>query len=207
MKPALIAFDLDGTLLTKNSSFAFCRYLFKSGLFSLSDYLFCVSCFIQHRFRGKSLLWLHEKVFERLFQGKSWSFFDTELDAFIEKILPKILYKPALTRWQQSHSQERWIVSNSPTFIVERVAKYLGGAKVFATLYSLDKSQKLCKIERLVDGKAKGAFLHSLGASDSVVYTDSHLDLPFLEAATFPVAVRPNRKLRQIARAKGWEIL
>jgi phosphoserine phosphatase len=38
-------------------------------------------------------------------------------------------------------------------------------------------------------------------------YSDSHTDLPFLEAVGHPVAVNPDRALRRIARERGWPIL
>ena len=37
-------------------------------------------------------------------------------------------------------------------------------------------------------------------------YTDSHTDLPMLEAVGHPVAVTPDRKLAALARARGWTI-
>ena len=38
-------------------------------------------------------------------------------------------------------------------------------------------------------------------------YSDSHTDLPFLEAVGIPVAVNPDRELRRIARERGWPVL
>lgn len=41
---------------------------------------------------------------------------------------------------------------------------------------------------------------------DAYFYTDSHTDLPMLEAVGHPVAVTPDRKLMATARARGWKI-
>jgi phosphoserine phosphatase len=41
----------------------------------------------------------------------------------------------------------------------------------------------------------------------STAYSDSHTDLPFLEAVGHPVAVNPDRKLRRIASQRGWPVL
>ena len=38
-------------------------------------------------------------------------------------------------------------------------------------------------------------------------YSDSHTDLPFLEAVGHPVAVNPDRELRRVARERGWPVL
>ena len=41
----------------------------------------------------------------------------------------------------------------------------------------------------------------------STAYSDSHTDLPFLEAVGNPVVVNPDRELRRIAVERGWPIL
>ena len=41
----------------------------------------------------------------------------------------------------------------------------------------------------------------------STAYSDSHTDLPFLEAVGNPVAVNPDRELRRIAAERGWPVL
>ena len=41
----------------------------------------------------------------------------------------------------------------------------------------------------------------------STAYSDSHTDLPFLEAVGNPVAVNPDRELARIAAERGWEVL
>ena len=40
-----------------------------------------------------------------------------------------------------------------------------------------------------------------------IAYGDTIADLETLEAATIPVAVYPDKKLRQIAEARGWRIV
>ncbi len=43
--------------------------------------------------------------------------------------------------------------------------------------------------------------------SASYAYSDSMTDLPMLEAVGHPVAVNPDRELREIAEEKDWQIL
>jgi phosphoserine phosphatase len=40
----------------------------------------------------------------------------------------------------------------------------------------------------------------------SYAYADHHTDVPFLETAGHPVAVNPDKGLRQVAEERGWEI-
>jgi phosphoserine phosphatase len=41
----------------------------------------------------------------------------------------------------------------------------------------------------------------------SYFYSDSHNDLPLLEAVTHPVATNPNQVLRGLAQERGWAVL
>jgi HAD superfamily hydrolase (TIGR01490 family) len=48
---------------------------------------------------------------------------------------------------------------------------------------------------------------HGLDLAGSWFYSDSHNDLPLLEAVTHPVAVDPDDKLRAVAGARGWPVI
>ncbi|HSD72378.1 MAG TPA: haloacid dehalogenase-like hydrolase, partial [Thermoanaerobaculia bacterium] len=41
---------------------------------------------------------------------------------------------------------------------------------------------------------------------DAVFYTDSHTDLPLLEAVGEPVCVNPDMRLKRTAKKRGWRI-
>jgi phosphoserine phosphatase len=43
--------------------------------------------------------------------------------------------------------------------------------------------------------------------AECTAYSDSHTDLPFLEAVGHPVAVNPDRALRRVAMERGWPVL
>ena len=47
----------------------------------------------------------------------------------------------------------------------------------------------------------------TVGLAACTAYSDSHTDLPFLEAVGHPVAVNPDRELRRIAADRGWPVL
>ena len=48
---------------------------------------------------------------------------------------------------------------------------------------------------------------HGETLENSWFYSDSHNDLPLLEAVTHPVAVNPDDTLRQVATKRGWAVL
>ncbi len=48
---------------------------------------------------------------------------------------------------------------------------------------------------------------HGVDLAGSSFYTDSSTDLPMLERIGHPFAVRPDPRLRMVARARGWPVL
>jgi putative phosphoserine phosphatase / 1-acylglycerol-3-phosphate O-acyltransferase len=71
----------------------------------------------------------------------------------------------------------------------------------------------LCHIASIMQGEdkasrvLKGAEQLGVASSQITAYSDSIWDLPLLLAAGEAVAVRPDRKLRSIARQAEWNIL
>ena len=43
--------------------------------------------------------------------------------------------------------------------------------------------------------------------ADATFYSDSHTDLPLLEAVREPIVVNPDMRLRRIAKQRGWQIV
>jgi HAD superfamily hydrolase (TIGR01490 family) len=56
----------------------------------------------------------------------------------------------------------------------------------------------------LVRGYAR---MHGIDLGQSFVYGDSKSDIPVLACAGHPVAVRPGRRLRGVAAARGWRVV
>jgi HAD superfamily hydrolase (TIGR01490 family) len=68
------------------------------------------------------------------------------------------------------------------------------------------REHKLTRVEQWLTGLR--ATLNTIAAFDeSFFYSDSINDLPLLEAATHPVAVRPDERLRAHAFAARWEVI
>jgi HAD superfamily phosphoserine phosphatase-like hydrolase len=201
----LAVFDLDGTLLKGNSSFSFCRYLHQVDVLTSTDLFYCTSLYTRHLLFGLSLWSLHSRVFDRLFRGRSITSLADHIEPFIQTLE---WYEPALARLKQlSHEGiEIHIFSNSPAFLVKPISEKIGVESVIATDYEIDNRGRLWNIASLVDGEKKKRMLLKFG-KETIAFSDSHHDLPFLESAARAVAVNPTRKLAKIARTRGWEIL
>ena len=103
------------------------------------------------------------------------------------------------------------VLSASPQSLVETVAVRIGAHRAVGTraaavdgVFTGDLDGPFCY------GEAKLTRLrHDLGAhalTDAAAYADSASDLPVLEACREPVAVNPDRRLRQVAMRRGWPI-
>ncbi len=106
-----------------------------------------------------------------------------------------------------------YIVSTALQEIVDAIVVDLGLDGGIGTVCEVVDGRYTGRALRPLHGKAKAEALDELAATDgldlaaSTAYSDSHSDLPFLEAVGRPVVVNPDRALRKIARARGWPIL
>jgi HAD superfamily hydrolase (TIGR01490 family) len=106
------------------------------------------------------------------------------------------------------------IVSSSPEEIVEPMAAHLRVDRVIATKAAVDDTGHYTgemKFYAYAEGKADAmrelAEREGISLEDSFAYSDSHTDLPMLEAVGHPLAVNPDRELAKIAADRGWEVL
>lgn len=202
-------FDLDHTLLHKNSSVFFCKYLYKKKLFSFTSILFSAFYYIRHRYFALSLASFHKKVFAKILRGLSIDLLEREVDLFLEENLESLFYPPAIERLEESRAlgYQTAILSSSPDFLVSAISRRLKVDDWMASQYKIDKDRCLCQIAVIVQGEEKARWVEDKQKEGKVIvaYSDSYLDRRFLEAADIAVVVNPDRKMQKIARQKGWE--
>jgi HAD superfamily hydrolase (TIGR01490 family) len=209
----LSAFDLDCTLLQKNSSFEFCKHLYRKKILSFSALLYSCIYYIRYTYLGLSLTELHQAVFESLLVGLSQKLLAEEALIFAEMHWKSLVYFPAWQRLKSAqHRGDRTIIlSNSPDFLVGVFAKKFHVDAWRASEYAVDSKQRLFKIRSILQGDDKACLLRefclnwNIAHEDSTAYSDSILDIAFLQAAGTAVVVSPDASLQQISREAGWE--
>lgn len=209
------AFDLDHTLFSDNSGFRFGLYLYRKRLYSFRHLLAIFFVYILVYCGLLSLKNLHQVGFKYLFRGQSEPLVKQWIEDFLNEDFEKCLYKPALDKLREAQSAGHLtiILSNSPDFIVEAVAKRLGIPQWRSTEYALDKERRFCHILRIMYGEDKATAVeelrkeYRLTKSAVTAYTDSHLDLPFLMIAGTAIGVNPDRQLRAICKKNNWPII
>jgi len=208
-------FDLDRTLIVSNCSVHFCRYLVSKGILSPLTLLHSALYYFRHVFLNMTPSELHSRIFERFLKGRSLESIEKEVDAFLERYLKSALYFPVLCQLKLAQHLGHYtlILSNSPHFLVKKIAEALGVSQWRATEYAVDKEQKLCHIASIMQGDEKASCVlkvaEELGIPSSQItaYSDSIWDLPLLLTAGKAIAVHPDRKLRAYSLKHEWKII
>ena len=210
-------FDLDRTLIRRSSVLALAPSFRERGLISRAD--LGRSAFWQLLFvlRGASA----ERVRSAAEDGMSIleGFTVEEMQKLVgdamEPVLRPLVYAEPLRLVQ--HHRERgekvYVVSATLQEIVEHIAEDLGFDGAIGSTCEVVDGVYTGKSLRGAHGEGKAQALRelaeaeSLDLSASTAYSDSHTDVPFLEAVGHPVAVNPDRRLKRIARLRGWPTL
>lgn len=158
---------------------------------------------------------LHEKVFERFLKGAPLSLVQEEISQFLKKDFYRFLYYPSFERLRRAQHQGHHtvILSNGPSFIVGPIAEYLEVNEWHSSHYSINNEGNFEAVESILLGEGKADCINHLTkelkitSKQVTAYSDSDLDLPFLQSAGTPVAANPNSKLLRVSRKNAWEII
>ena len=208
------AFDLDETLIKGNCTVLFFSFLYKNGVLPSRIVWAAFRQAFSRYILKRPVLEMHYCAVKLLSQFSArvilyWA------DKFLEDFSNNLLYEPTIQRLKDAQQQGHLTVllSNSPNFLVERFAQYFGMHQSYSSEYIKDGFGRFSRISYVVSGERKAIFLNNLkqqlqiDSEDTFAYTDSLVDLPFLEQAGHAFVVNPKRKLWQIAKHKNWEVI
>ena len=210
-------FDLDRTLIRRSSVLALAGSFRQRGLISRLD--LAKSAFWQVLFvlRGASA----ERVRRASEEGmKILSGFTVEDmqalvgDAMEPVLRPLVYHEPLhLVRRHREQGERVYIVSATLQEIVQHIADDLGFDGAIGSTCEIADGVYTGRSLRAAHGEGKAEAIRELAALEGfdlaacTAYSDSHTDVPFLEAVGHPVAANPDRKLRRIARRRGWPVV
>jgi phosphoserine phosphatase len=166
--------------------------------------------FIRYSLGLLTLKALHLEIFSHVLKGLRLEDLETSADLFLtfceNRVCP--LMHRALCEAQEA-GLATFLLSSSADFLVSRIAKKFSFDRYAGTGYSVDKEGRLCEILLLITGPEKKeiANLWVEDASSAVAYSDSFDDVSLLEWAGLPIAVRPDRKLKEHALRFKWGII
>jgi HAD superfamily hydrolase (TIGR01490 family) len=209
-------FDLDKTIISRSSSLALTRPMYRAGMVSRSMLL--KGAYAQFVYL---LMGADERKMDRAKEGmlalsKGWEKAQVEdlvRDVLVNLIDPYV-YQEALDliALHQALGRKVYLVSSSPEEVVRPLAEHIGITDVIATVPETEDGKYTgrlafyCYREGKAEAIRKIAEKEGIELAGSYAYSDSATDLPMLEAVGNPVAVNPDRELRREAEKRDWQI-
>jgi HAD superfamily hydrolase (TIGR01490 family) len=209
-------FDIDNTLVRGSTLFHLGVELKKEGILDLRKTLSMV--YHQGKYRATSFEGNPEVI-----KNKTLSVIKDLPSAYLDKIIVKVVDKlfeknvyektVAIIDWHKKELDEIWLATAGPDKLAKALAKKLGIYGGIGT--EVEVKDGLCTgLLRgpLLHGRAKAEAIKNLninrGWGNKTIYTysDSYKDLPMLLDSDIATAVNPDKKLRNIAKEKNWEI-
>ncbi len=218
MKLAL--FDLDGTLIAKDSDHAFGEFIVELGWADAAAFAAENDRFYSQYQAGRLDMVEYIDFATRPWRDRPAAAQAAALERFVrERMTPAIDPRArALVRSHLDAGDLVAIATSTNEFITRPIAKAFGVDALIATELERDASGhvtgrirgtpslgqgKLLRVEQWL--AAQGRRLSDFAAS--VCYSDSLNDLPLLEAVSEPVATNPSPALAALARQRRWRIL
>lgn len=119
----------------------------------------------------------------------------------------------ALAQMHLDAGQRVWLVTATPVELAQIIARRLGLTGALGTVAESTNGVYTGRlVGEMLHGQAKAHAVRALAASEGLdlrrctAYSDSANDVPMLSAVGTAVAVNPDQRLREVARARGWEI-
>ncbi len=210
-------FDLDRTLLRRSSALALAGPFRRHGVIGRGQLAKAAAWQLLFAARGASAETIRKAAEDGLMilKGLPVDELRTLVSGAMEPILKPLVYQDPLdlVASHRSRGERVYIVSATLQEIVEAIARELGFDGAIGSTCEIEDGVYTGRSLRAAHGEGKAAAIRELAAEEgfelaaSTAYSDSHTDLPFLEAVGRPVAVNPDRELRRVAEQRGWPML
>jgi HAD superfamily hydrolase (TIGR01490 family) len=206
-------FDVDHTLLRGSSARHFLLAGIRRRLFPLRSLWIMPRLYLRFwggRLKADSVAW-ELPLLAGLTRGRLEELAEESFAALRRNLRPGAA---ELVAGLQARGRQVVLATTSLDLVVAPLARHLGVAEVVATRLQYSGGLATGRFEGLplLQEEKKRRVLEFLRAhgerpESCSFYTDSHLDLPLLEAVGEPVAVNPDARLRRTARERGWSVL
>lgn len=208
-------FDVDGTLIAKNSGPLYMRYLRRRGEIRRRDALRTIYFYVRYRLNMLDI----EVAFERSsrwIRGRREDAVAEHCRHWYEEMVRQYV-QPELVRRVEEHKAKGHLVailSSTTNYLAGPLAADLGIEHRLVSHLIVEDGRFTGEAERPLcygDGKIhwarRFAETHDVDLTASYFYTDSASDLPMLEMVGHPQVVNPDLVLRREARRRGWPVL
>ena len=210
-------FDLDRTLIRRSSALALAGPFQERGLIGRKQLAKAAAWQVLFAARGANAETVRKAAQDglRLLEGLEVDEMRALVGDALETVLKPLVYREPLdlVAKHRERGEPVYVVSATLQEIIEPLAEELGFDGAVGSLCEVVDGRYTGRSLRSCHGQGKADAVRELAAAQDVdltrstAYSDSHTDLPFLEAVGRPVAVNADRELRRIARERGWPML
>jgi len=211
-------FDLDKTVIAKSSLVALGPEFHARGLLRRRTLIWGVlsqMLFMRFGADDEKLTKIRESVLK---VTKGWDHDEVRalVAETINDVIEPLIYAEALELIDHHLAQgdEVWLVSMSPSEIVEPFAELLGITGAISSRAKIDENGKFTgEMEFFAQGANKAVAMRELALTRGIdldasfAYSDSETDIPMLQAVGHAFAVNPDRALAKVAHDSQWPIL
>lgn len=211
-------FDLDKTIIAGSSTLAFGRPLYHAGFLRRRTLLRLGIAQISYMLVGADEDSLERARDEMLDLVSGWH--RAEIEALIaetlDEVIEPLVFAEALFLIDEHRraGREVYVVSASPEEFVTPIAAMVGIDHVIATKIRTDAlGRYVPELDQYAMGPGKAEAMRATADRDGIdlaasfAYSDSFTDMPMLEAVGNPIAVNPEKELREEAEEREWPIL
>lgn len=210
-------FDLDRTLLRRSSALALAGSFREHGVIGRGQLAKAAAWQLLFAARGAGAETVRKASEDGMMILKGFRVDDLRamVVAAMEPVLKPLVYSDPLelAAGHRERGESVYIVSATLQEIVEVLARELGFDGALGSTCEIVDGAYTGVSLRPCHGESKAAAVRELAELEgidlaaSTAYSDSHTDLPFLEAVGHPVVVNPDRELRRLAAERGWPVL
>jgi HAD superfamily hydrolase (TIGR01490 family) len=208
-------FDVDGTLLARNSGPLYMKFLRRRGEIRRRDVVRTFYFYLRYRLNLLDI----DRALER---SSEWIRGRSEADIALHcrewyREMVRCYLQPEMVRRVRVHREQGHLVailSSTTNYLAEPLAEELGIEHLLVSRLVVEDGRFTGEAHRPIcfgDGKLywarRFAAEHQVNFAESFFYTDSVTDVPMLEIVGHPQVVNPDPLLRRVARQRGWQVL
>lgn len=208
-------FDIDGTLLARNSAPLYMRHLRRTGQARRRDLVRTFHYLFWYKLGLLDMRRALEASMDFV-RGRDEAAMVADCAAWYGEVVRPWIY-PAMAAQIRAHQDAAHLVAlltSATRYLAEPLAADLGVPHVLVTRLVVRDGRFTGEVVRPVcygSGKVywaeRFAAEHGVDLDRSFFYTDSITDLPVLDRVGQPRVVHPDPRLRRLARQRGWPVL
>jgi HAD superfamily hydrolase (TIGR01490 family) len=213
-KNYIVFFDLDRTIISRNSGSLVVWQAYKKGVMSTGNLINAIFQSYLYKFKLRDTNLIISKMGTWL-KGLRNEIIDELSKEVVDKYLIRSI-RPEIIKEMGFHRENNAclvILSSAISSICFLIGRYLGVEEIICTTMETD--------EGIMTGNPAGNFCfgdekrirllsfcekNHYDPAEAWYYADSVSDLPAFEIVGHPVCITPDKKLTRIAREKGWKI-